>query len=321
MPDPVASAPPAAPRPVYGLKYYLRRTVLYLLIAYVALCVAVYVFQRKLIYPASRAAELPSALAGYSPKEARDISATAADGVKIRGWQILPASERGKDFDAALKDGGLVDLFFHGNGGHRGHRLELYQTLAGFRCHVVAFDYRGYGDSEGSPSEEGLALDARAAWEWVRSRGVPAERIVLHGESLGCAVAVRLAKELSEAQTPPAGLILESPFASLTATSASLYWFLPVRLLLKERYPSDERIGAVTCPLLIFHGHHDAIVKFEHGKRLFDAAPEKSAGGVAKRFVEFQNAGHNDLRAADLQAYDRELRTFLDARGKAVAGE
>jgi hypothetical protein len=302
----------ASPRPAYGLKYYLRRTVLYVLTAYLGFCVLVFIFQRRLIYPASRVGELPPSAAGYAPKDARGVTATATDGVKLGGWHILPTRERGKDFDAALKDGGLVDLFFHGNGGHRGHRLELYQTLSGFDCHVAAFDYRGYGDSEGSPTEEGLARDAQAAWEWVRARGVPAERVVLHGESLGCAVAIRLAQELCQAGTPPAGLVLESPFASLTATASSLYWFLPVRLMLRERYPSDERIGAVTCPILVFHGHGDAIVKFEHGKRLFDLAPAASASGTPKRFVEFRSAGHNDLRAADLEAYEKALREFVN---------
>ena len=302
----------APPRPAYGLKYYLRRTVLYVLTAYLGFCVLVFLFQRQLIYPASRASNLAPSTAGYSAKDARGVAATAGDGVKLGGWHILPWRERGKDFDAALKDGELVDLVFHGNGGHRGHRLDLYSTLSGFGCHVVAFDYRGYGDSEGSPTEEGLALDAQAAWEWVRARGVPPERVVLHGESLGCAVALRLAKELSEAGTPPAGLILESPFASLTATACSLYWFLPVRLMLRERYPSDERIGAVTCPILVFHGHQDPLVKFEHGRRLFDLAPPASASGVPKRFVESRNAGHNDLRAADLEAYEKALREFLE---------
>jgi fermentation-respiration switch protein FrsA (DUF1100 family) len=295
--------------------------VLYLLTAYVLLCVAVFLFQRKLIYPASRLANGDPAASGVPSRWARYISATTADGVRLGGWQLLPLARGGEDFDAALTDGAVVSLFFHGNGGHRAHRGDVYALLGALGLHVVAFDYRGYGDSDGTPSEEGLAQDARAAWAWlVAAHGVPAGRVVLHGESLGCAVAVRLAQELCLAGTPPAGLVLESPFANLTETAAALYWFLPVRLLLRDRFPSDERIRSVTCPVLVFHGHRDPIVPFRQGRKLFDAAPAASASGRPKRFVEFPDAGHNDLRAASADLYEHSLREFLEGL-KAQTGQ
>jgi hypothetical protein len=288
--------------------------VLYAVTCYLLMCVALFLLQRKLIYPAGRTTQTDPALYGFPPQVARNITAGTSDGVRLGGWHLLPRGKQGADFDAALAAADLVDLFFHGNGGHRGHRGDVYQAMMGFGLHVVAFDYRGYGDSQGSPCEEGLALDARAAWNRVvRQHRVPPGRVVLHGESLGCAVAVRLAAELCLAATPPAGLILESPFASLMQTAGSLYWFLPVRLMLRERYPSAERIEAVTCPILVFHGRRDAIVKFEHGRKLFDAAPAVSGSGVPKRFVELAGAGHNDLRGADAVAYQRALKEFLEA--------
>jgi fermentation-respiration switch protein FrsA (DUF1100 family) len=286
---------------------------LYVLSAYVIICILAFLFQRKLVYPGWGwgIEDSDPAASGILPRRARNLELVTEDGVKLGAWHMLPDGKETEDFDAALKDGAPVFLFFHGNGGNRTHRVDFYHVFTRAGCHVIAIDYRGYGDSRGKPSSEGLARDARAVWTWALERGVTPDRVVLYGESLGCAVAVRLAQEQSLAGAPPAGLALECPFASLQRTARSLYWFLPVRLILRESFPSDERIVDVTCPILIQHGRHDRIVEFKHGRMLFEAAPERSAGGTPKRFVEYPNASHCDLRYADPARYETELRTFL----------
>lgn len=307
-------------KPGYGLKYYLRRTLIYFVVIYSCMVIAVTIFQRKLMYPASRMQDGNPQYWGLSSRMVREVPLTTPDNVQLGGWHHLPddASTDGSEagFDAALKESGRVCLFFHGNGGHRGHRTDLYRTLSALGLHSVNIDYRGYGDSSGSPSEEGLTTDARTVWEWVAGKGVTADRIILYGESLGCAVAVRLAMELCEAGTPPAGMVLESPFSSMADAAAKHYWFIPVRLIILDRWPSQERIGKVTCPVLQFHGHRDWIVPFKLGKRLFEATPEASESGIEKRLVELPDAGHNNIRTEFADRHREELATFFDALRK-----
>lgn len=309
--SPPEPAPAATAR--YGWAYYLKRSVLYFLGGYLLLCAALFALQRKLIYAPTRAEAVDPQRAGLAPDRARNVTVLAADGVTLGGWHVRPEACAGEaDFDASMRDGErMAVLFFHGNGGHRGHRADLLYNLSRRGLHACCFDYRGYGDSAGAPHEEGLALDARAALAWVRERGIPPERTILWGESLGCAVAVRLAEELCAAGTPPQGLALEMPFTSLTEVAAHLYWFVPVRLILQERYPSVERIPRVTCPLLVIHGTDDRVVPFEHGRRLFEAAPAASAGGLPKRFLELPGVGHHDLSARGGPAYESAVREFL----------
>lgn len=296
----------------------LRKAVVYFVVclsAYFILCLLIFIFQRSMIYPGTRESSIDPARAGFSTQRARDFSLQTQDGVRLGAWQVLPSSIKAgteKEFLDHLRSGGFVFLCFHGNGGHRGHRGDRYTVLSSLGCHVLAVDYRGYGDSAGSPSEAGLALDAQAAWDWLtKDCGVPPERIILQGESLGCAVAIRLAQERSAAGAPPAGLVLEAPFTSMADVAAKHYWYLPARLILRETYPSLERIGTVTSPILVMHGKLDHVVPFEHGQRIFEAAPAASARGVPKRFVEFPRAYHSDLLESDGRSYTAALREFL----------
>lgn len=286
---------------------------LYLLCAYLIICILAAVFQRKLVYPGWGRGMKSSdpQTAGVAPGKARNLVLVTEDGVELGAWQLLPDAQSRQGFDEAFQDGAPVVLYFHGNGGTRAHRTDSYPVYTRLGCHVLAIDYRGFGDSKGTPDSEGLARDARAAWTWLLDHGVTPDRIVLVGESLGCAVAVRLAQEQSLAGTPPAGMMLECPFASLLETARSLYWFLPVRLVLRERFPSAERIPQVTCPILIQHGREDGIVRFAHGRRLFEAAPAHSSDGTPKRFVEYPEAAHCDLQYVDPGCYLKELETFI----------
>jgi len=198
-------------------------------------------------------------------------------------------------------DPGPAVLVCNGNGGDRSMRAALAAALSRMGLAVLLFDYRGYGGNPGVPSEEGLAADARAALAYLAGRPeVDPDRVVYFGESLGAAVALRLATE-----RPPAALVLRSPFASLAEVGRHHYPVLPVSLLLRDRYDSAALAGRLASPLLVVAGARDRIVPLAHTRRLFAAAPQP------KRLVVLDRADHND---PDLLAGPRlvdELRSFL----------
>ena len=175
-------------------------------------------------------------------------------------------------------------IVFNGNAGNRAYRSDLAAQLPASGLSVLLFDYRGYGENPGSPTEEGLALDARAARRYVLSRkDVDARRLVYLGESLGSAVAVRLAVE-----HPPHAVILRSPFTSFVELGRLHYPILPVGWILRDRYPSIDRIAKIGCPLLVIAGSADSIVPASQSRRLFEAALEP------KRLELVEGADHND---------------------------
>ena len=237
--------------------------------------------QRSLMYFPERFRTAP-AVAGFAAAE--EVVLDTADGEKVIAWHVPPRGER------------QVVLYFHGNGGSLRYRVERFRALTADGTGLVALSYRGYGGSTGSPTEPGLIADARAAYAFALAR-YPAERIVLWGESLGSGVAVALAAEHKVAQA-----VLESPFTSAADVGAAVYWFLPVRLLMKDQFRSDERIRNVRAPVLILHGTSDRVVPFTLGERLYRIANEP------KRLVRFPGGGHNDLDAFGAQA---AVRAFL----------
>ena len=247
-------------------------------------------FQRHLIYLPSPGPVPPAAsvLPG-----AEDVSFQTADGLRLRGWFVPPVG--------GARPPGPAVLVCNGNGGDRSMRAALAAALSRLGLAVLLFDYRGYGGNPGSPTEAGLAADARAALGYLAGRPeVDPERVVYFGESLGAAVALRLATE-----RPPAALVLRSPFASLAEVGQRHYPVLPVSLLLRDRYDSAALAGRLSAPLLVVAGGRDRIVPASHSRRLFAAAPQP------KRLVVLQGADHNDL---DLLAGPRlveELRSFL----------
>lgn len=197
----------------------------------------------------------------------------AADGVQLHGWFFPHAQPR------------AVVLFACGNAGNISYRGErLAEFCRRHRVALLAFDYRGYGLSEGKPNETGVLLDARAARKWLAERvGVPETDIVLLGESLGGGVMVDLAS-----RDGARGLILERTFTSLTDVAAVHFPFIPVRLLMRNRLDSLSKIASYHGPLLIGHGEIDEIVPYKLGRRLFAAANEP------KRFIDLPRTGHND---------------------------
>ncbi len=216
-----------------------------------------------------------------------DITFIAEDGVKLNGWWIPHPQARG------------TLIHCHGNAGNLGHRVELAARLHQLGVNVFLFDYRGYGKSLGRPSERGLACDARAAYEFVRAQYGDAERppVVLHGQSLGGAVAAQLALEKKVR-----GLILESAFTSVPDMARQLYPGLPLHRLLATRFDTLDHVQHLTLPKLIAHSPADEVVPFEMGRRLFAAA------APPKQFVAL-TGGHNDgLWTPD---FERALRDLL----------
>jgi fermentation-respiration switch protein FrsA (DUF1100 family) len=172
-------------------------------------------------------------------------------------------------------------LFFHGNASEIGHRHERFAFYRSKGFGVAFLSYRGYGGSTGSPSETGLITDAIAAYDWLAARNIPSRRILLVGESLGTGVAVQLA-----ARRRVAALALEAPFSSAADVGAYHYWWLPVRLLMKDQFRSSNVIGKIDAPIIVFHGERDEVIPYDLGQALFAAANEP------KEFVTIPGGDH-----------------------------
>jgi uncharacterized protein len=227
-------------------------------------------FQRRLIYLPSTGV-VPSAttmLAG-----ARDVQLATTDGLRLGAWYI-PASGAASTFTV---------LVANGNAGDRSLRAPLARALANQGLGVLLFDYRGYGGNPGSPSEEGLARDVRAARQFLIDEGLPDNRLLYYGESLGAAVVAELATA-----HPPAGLVLRSPFSNLASVGQIHYPFLPVRALLKDRFPVAEYVARLGVPITVLYGTEDSIVPPEESRRSVAAARGPT------RLVAVQGADHND---------------------------
>lgn len=190
-----------------------------------------------------------------------DVLFTAADSVRLHGW-FYPAKP---DDDSP----GLVALVCHGNAGNISHRLDLCEALVDNGLSVLLFDYRGYGKSEGKPSEEGTYLDVCAAYDWLLVKGFTAAQIIAYGESLGAAVAAELA-----VRKPLAGLVLQSTFTSIPDIGKEVFPWLPVRWISRIGYRTEEKLKQIRVPVLILHSRDDRLVRFHHAEKNFAAANE-----------------------------------------------
>ncbi|NIK60440.1 alpha/beta hydrolase [Kribbella shirazensis] len=227
-------------------------------------------FQRQLIY-------LPDTSAVTAGAGVEDVVLETSDGVRLGAW-LVPAR---------APDRGVAVLVANGNGGNRAGRVPLAQALAARGLTVLLFDYRGYGGNDGSPSEQGLARDVRAAQRYLAAYGVPPERTVYFGESLGAAVVTELATSVA-----PGGLVLRSPFVDLASVGKVHYPFLPVRLLLRDEFPVAERLAGVKAPVAVVYGSADSVVPPEQSRSVAEAAP------TLKDLVEIRGADHNDAELA-----------------------
>jgi len=243
-----------------------------------------------LYWQASRAAYFPLKYPdGYWDVQrelgAEDVWITASDGIRLHGcWMGVPGSE-------------IVTLFLHGNAGNVTHRFPAMREITAAGSAILVLDYRGYGKSGGSPSERGLYRDAGAAYQYLLTKGYRPRQIVLHGESLGAAVAVDLA-----ARQECRGVVLEAAFTSGRDVAAVV---LPILgPLLFRGFDTRSKIAKVHAPLLFIHGRRDDIIPLRMGRALFDAAP------APKQFFEIPAAGHNDILETAGPEYRRRLKAF-----------
>ncbi|MHC4563076.1 MAG: alpha/beta hydrolase [Planctomycetota bacterium] len=255
---------------------------------YVLSALLLYVMQSRYIYYPTPDIEATPDLIGL-PYE--DLTFKAADGVTLTGWFVPAEKARG------------VVLLFHGNGGNIGHRIDTLGIFNSLGLSTFIIDYRGYGRSEGKPSEKGTYLDAEAAWNYLTGeRGIEPEQIILFGRSMGGVFASYLAKDRAVA-----GVIVESCFTSAVDMGAELFPLMPVRLLSRYKYPAADYLSQATCPVLVIHSPDDDIIPFHYGQRLFDAAPEP------KTFLQIAGS-HNDGFLLSGRTYTDGLDTFISER-------
>jgi len=266
----------------------LATTLLTIAGAYLALVLYAYFGQAGMLYLPN----LPSRALNASPQEIglqyENIELRTEDGVRLHGWHIPAAQARG------------TVLFFHGNAGNISHRLDSIRIFHGLKLSVFIFDYRGYGQSEGKPSEVGTRRDALAAWRFLtEARGVTPGQIIFFGRSLGAAVAAWLA-----VQERPGALIVESAFTSVPDMAAEFYRWLPARWLARFEYATRDYVAQVHCPVLVVHSLEDEIIPFRHGEAIFAAAH-------APKDMLRLRGGHNEGFFLSGQDYIRGLDTFI----------
>lgn len=253
-----------------------------LLVGYLLILLLMMLFEESFVFFPSKYPE-----GDWQPRGLKfeDAFFAADDGTQLHGWFVPHDNPR------------AIALFLHGNGGNLSHRVDVLRTLHRLGVAVLIIDYRGYGRSQGKPTEQGVLADARAARAWLAERaGVPQQEIVLMGESLGGAIATILASE-----SPARALIVENTFTSAPDVAAVHYPWLPTQLM-RTRFDAASAIKNYHGPLLQFHGDADTIIPIELGRRLFDAANQP------KRFVVIPGADHNDARAPQ---FAEELDRFL----------
>lgn len=257
-------------------------------IAYGAVLVLVFVFQSHLVFYPGMGREVMLSPQSYGLRY-ETVELHTADGETLQAWWVPADNARG------------VVLFFHGNAGNISHRLDYLLMFNRLRYSTFILDYRGYGKSTGSPSEEGTYRDAEAAWEYLRhARLAQPQDVVIAGESLGGAVGTRLA-----AKVHPRAVLLFSTFTSVNDLGAQVYWFLPVRLLSRIGYDNLENLKRIQAPVFIAHSRDDDVVPYSHGRKLFEAA------GEPKAFLEMRG-GHNDGFIFVRPEWVAQLGAFLD---------
>ena len=254
-------------------------------VAYVAVCVILYVAQPWFVF-------FPSREYGFTPTDIGlafdDLTLTTSDGLAIAAWYVPHPAATG------------TVLFCHGNAGNMSDRLVTIQALHALGYNVLIFDYRGYGRSQGSPDEEGTYLDAQAAWRYLtQTLGESPQRVVVAGRSLGGAVAIELAT-----RHQPAALVVESSFTRFVDVARVHYRWVPVRILARYSYDSAAKVAGLSCPKLFLHATGDEVVPIELGRRLYGAA----AG--PKRFIETPG-DHNSGGFTYSDHYTEQLGAFL----------
>lgn len=254
-----------------------------LLIFYLVLSAVMFGLQRSLMYMPDTNLALPAL---YGLQGVERVSIEAEDGIRLTAWYAPAAT------------GKSTIMYLHGNGGHVGYRAGFYAEAMRRGFGLLALSYRGFGDSEGSPSEAGLYTDARAALTFlIEHKQVSEQQIILFGESIGGAVAIEAAR-----QRPIRALILQAPFASMLERASDFYPWLPVKLLLRDKYLSMDKLGEIITPTLVLVAEEDTIVPASESERLYKALQ------VPKQLRRFAAIGHNDFAPPQVL---NEVETFL----------
>ena len=267
------------------LKRMLSSFALIVLTLFLGFMFLLFVFQEKLIFfPRKGIGDTPGSIGLHY----EDVYLVTVDKIKIHGWYVLHPDAKG------------TLLFFHGNAGNISHRIESISIFHDIGLSVFIIDYRGYGKSDGQPSEHGTYQDARAAWDYlVDERHLHPDEIIVFGRSLGGAVAASLA-----AKVTPAAVILESTFTSIKELGKYYYPYLPVSWISRVLYPTDKYITSFNCPVLIIHSHQDELVPVRFGQRLFKYAPEP------KMYLSI-SGDHNNGFLLSKDAYVNGIKRFL----------
>ena len=254
---------------------------------YLGIVLLVYIFQSKLLYfPDKNIIANP----GYYGLKYEEVNFKTSDNLNLHGWYVPADSAR------------YTLIFCHGNAGNISHRLESIKQFHELGLNVLIFDYRGYGKSEGSISEQGTYLDASAAWHYlVNKKNKKPDNIIVFGRSLGAAIACQLAT-----QKNAAALIMESAFKSVPELAAQIYPFLPVRWMSRFEYNNMENVQKINCPILFIHSRNDEIIPFSHGEKLY------SISNQPKQFLEISGS-HNDGFLVSEMKYKIGIKKFMES--------
>jgi len=256
----------------------MARLILNLFLLYLAVAAVMFIWQRDFQYAPS--VITPGEPAKYGVPEMQTLSVRTDDGIDLLAWFAPPRESDGK-----------IIVLYHGNAGHIGDRAKKARTFIDRGYGVYRAEYRGYAANHGMPTEEGFYKDAESALAWLVENGYPPSQWVLYGESIGSGPAVEMAT-----RHDVAALVLEGAFSSAVDVAQERYFWLPVHILMKDRYDNVKKIKSVKAPLLMVHGSHDTVVPIELGEQLFNAAKG------SKKFLPIRGAGHSDLYEFDTGA-------------------
>jgi pimeloyl-ACP methyl ester carboxylesterase len=301
------------------LQRLARAFLIYVLVPYFSVTLIFTLLQRKLMYRPAKALSLKVADLRLDPAQIRDVQLQTSDATTLNGWLLLPPSTSSDDpekhageQEKQTQTEQLV-IYFPGNAQNRSLRRGDLEEIARCGFHVLIFDYRGYGDSTGSPSETGIAADAREIWKFAHEElDFRDEQIVLFGESLGGAVALSLWSEELGDQPRPQAVLLSSTFASMPRTVACNYPAFLFQYLVLDQWRSIDRISRVKAPIRIFHGTSDKLIPIEEARVL------AFASGDISRLTEIPEGEHNDI---PMHLLRQELRRIRDAENGVIANE
>jgi fermentation-respiration switch protein FrsA (DUF1100 family) len=258
-------------------------------IGYAVLAAALFFYQPNLLYFPGMPTRQIQATPGDIGLDFDSVTLATSDNEQLDAWFVPADPARG------------TLLFCHGNAGNNSHRLESIRLFHELGLSVLIFDYRGYGQSTGKPTEKGTYRDADAAWQYlVEQRGIPTQHIILFGRSLGASIAAELATRRAAA-----AVILESAFTSVPDVAAKFYPWLPVRWMSRYQYNTRKQLADIHSPVLIVHSRDDEIIPYSNGEHLFEAASEP------KQFLELRG-GHNDGFMVSGDSYVRGLEVFIN---------